>query len=141
MAKAVPEIAASNQMVAQVLLRLRPSDDEDMRQQPKVRADYLERVDAYVTTLPDAFISLKAATLYQRLQLDLTRGEFDRENFLRYLRMPRTSQIVPEPKPNVRRAMAELGQDFTDLAIVPAIGDEQPLIRDIRRYLPWISQR
>ncbi len=127
--KAVPEVAASNQMVAQVLLRLRPSDDEDMRQQPEVRADYLERVDAYVTTLPDAFISLKAATLYQRLQLDLTRGEFDREKFLRYLRMPRTSQIVPEPKPNVQRAMAELGQDFTDLAIVPAIGDEQPLIR------------
>ncbi len=128
-AKAVPAMAASDQMVAQVLIRLRPSDDEDMRQQPAVRDAYLERLEQYVSTLPDAYISLKAATLYQRLQHDLSLGKFDRERFLRYLQTPRSSNLVPDRPQQARRAMAELGQDFSGLAVVPAIGDEQPLVR------------
>ncbi|MGV3482777.1 MAG: hypothetical protein ACO1RT_00010 [Planctomycetaceae bacterium] len=128
-AEAIPSVAASDVMVAQVLLRLRPSDDQDMRQQQDVRAAYLERLEQFVTTLPDAYLSLKAATLYQRLQLDLATGKWDRERFLRYLRLPRSSEIVPVPVPGVRRAMADLGQDFSDLAALPRIGDERPLIR------------
>jgi hypothetical protein len=128
-AKAVPAVAYSQAMVTQTLLRLRPSDDEDMRQQPSVRRQYLERLESYVNSLPDAYISLKAATLHQRLQHDLTDGVFDRERFLRYLRMPRFSAIVPPLPVRSPRAMAELGQDFSDLAVIPPIGDEQPLVR------------
>ncbi|HBJ38947.1 MAG TPA: hypothetical protein DDZ51_30205 [Planctomycetaceae bacterium] len=126
---AVPSTSSADAMVAQTLLRLRPSDDTDMRQQPEIRSDYLQRVDEYVTTLPEAYISLKAATLYQRLQVDLALGNLNLDRFLRYLRMPRTSAIVIPRAPLARTALAEPTQDFTALAIVPPIGDEQPLVR------------
>jgi hypothetical protein len=128
-AKAVPAIAASDELVAHTLMRLRPSDDADMRQQPEVRSAYLQRVDEYVSTLPASYVSLKAATLYQRLQHDLTLGRFDLELFLRYLKTPRSSGLVIAQILESDVAKAELGQDFTDLAIVPPVGDEQPLIR------------
>ena len=128
-AKAVPSTSSAEAMVAQTLLRLRPSDDTDMRQQPEVRSAYLQRVDDYVTTLPEAYISLKAATLYQRLQVDLSLGNLNLDRFLRYLRMPRASEIVIQHAPLARTALAEPTRDFSALAIVPPIGDEQPLVR------------
>jgi len=128
-AKAVPNLAASDAMVSAVLRRLRPTDDEDMRQQPEVRVAYLERIGRYVNTLPEAYLSLKAATLYQRLQHDLSCGEFNRDRFIRYLKLPRRSWLVPEINLSVPRLLAELGTDFNDLALLPAISDEQPLVR------------
>lgn len=128
-AKAVPSTSSADAMVAQTLLRLRPSDDTDMRQQPEVRSAYLQRVDEYVTTLPEAYISLQAATLYQRLQIDLALGNLNLDRFLRYLRMPRASDIVIQRAPLARTALAEPTQDFTALAIVPPIGDERALVR------------
>lgn len=127
--KAVPSLASSDELVAQTLLRLRPSDDTDMRQQAEVRDTYLKRVDDYVSTLPASYVSLKAATLYQRLQHNLTQGRFDLELFLRYLKTPRSSGFVIQPVLDSNVAKADLGQDFTGLAIVPPIGDEQPIIR------------
>lgn len=128
-AKAVPNLATSDGMVAAVLLRLRPSDDEDMRQQPEVRTAYLERIERYVNALPEAYLSLKAATVYQRLQHDLSRGDFNRDRFIRYLKLPRRGWLVPEVKQSAPHLLADLGTDFNDLAMIPAIGDEQPLIR------------
>ncbi len=127
-ATAVPNIANSEALVNAVLARLRPSADEDMRQQPDVRAAYLQRVDVYVSTLSDAYISLKAATIFQRLQANLERGHFDRDLFLRYLKLPRNSQLVPLPLIQGRGAVAQLSQDYGPLAMIPAINDEQPVV-------------
>ncbi len=128
-AKTIPRIAASDAMVSHVLSRLRPTADEDMRQQPHVRSAYLERVDTYASTLPEAFVSLQAAILYQRLLSDLATNEFNRERFIRYLKLPRSSELVPETAIQGKRIVAQLSQDFNDLAMVPAVGDEQPMIR------------
>ncbi len=133
-AQEIPEVASSNGLVSEVLLRLRPSEDADMRQQPEVRAEYLRRIDEYVSTLPRAYDALKAATLHQRLQSDLAVGRPNRETLLRYLRLPRNSPLVPIPGPGEPRSrfsgsLVDLSTDFSGLALLPPIGDEQPLIR------------
>ncbi len=129
-ATAVPETAFQDAMVQQTLARLLPSADEDLRQQLDVHRAYLERIDRYVSTLPDAYLSLKAATVFQRLQLNLQFDQFDKPLFLRYLRMHRTSDLVPiEILRNGDVPRADLNSDFQHLAIVPPIGNEQPLVR------------
>ncbi len=129
-ATAVPETQFQDAMVQQTLVRLRPSADEDMWQQPTVHRDYLQRIDAYINTLPDAYLSLKAATVYQRLQLNLQFDQFDKPLFLRYLRMHRNSEIIPlDIARNDSLPRADLNSDFRELAIVPPIGNEQPLVR------------
>lgn len=133
-AQQVPEVAHASELVAEVLLRLRPSDDSDIHQQPEVRAEYLRRVDAYVSELPSTYDGLKAATLYQRLQSDLAMSRPNRETLLRYLRLPRNSPIVPIPKPGEARTrfsgnLIDLSADYTSLALLPPVGDERPLVR------------
>ncbi|MEX0824897.1 MAG: hypothetical protein WD119_01960, partial [Pirellulaceae bacterium] len=133
-AEAVPAIAHSDAMVAERLLRLRPDDDADLGQQPEVRHAYLVRADAYVSTLPPAFNSLKASVLYRLLEADLAQGEPKRDRLLRYLRLPRHSPIIiPIPRTN-DQPRANLNEDFTQLALVPPIGDETVLVR---KYLEF----
>jgi len=133
----VPEVAASSAVVAEVLMRLRPGDDADMSQQPEVRGEYLRRVDEYVGTLPEAFNGLKAATLYQIMQSELVAGKPNRETLIRYLRLPRLSPIAPpEPVPPATGRIApgpavDLSADYTELALVPRIGNEEPLVRTL----------
>jgi hypothetical protein len=139
-AEQIPDVAASEQLVAETLIRLRPSEDADMRQQPSVRADYLRRVDAYASTLPTAYDGLKAATLYQLLQSDLALGRPNRATLLRYLRLPRNSPIVPVPRPGEPRGrfsgnLVDLSTDYTQLALLPRIGDEQPLVRTYLEHI------
>jgi len=141
----VAEVAASSAMVSEVLARLRPSDDVDMTQQPEVRAIYLKQLDEYVSSLPEAFNGLKAATLYQLLQSDVAAGRPNRQTFIRYLRLPRMSPLVPEPLPIIGTRLGtankiapgqpiDLALDYTNIALVPPIGNEEPLVRSLLEY-------
>ncbi len=130
-AEAFPEIAASDTYVTETLLRLRPDDDTDIRQQPDVWRAYLLRVDGYVSTLPAAWNSLKAAVLYRLLQSDLAEGQPHRQRFMRYLELPRNSVIVPVERRPGGSNIADLNQDYSQAALLPPIGDEGPLVRSL----------
>ncbi len=125
----VPSVADDNEYVAAVLRRMRPDADTDPGQQVEVRWEYLEAVEAYVRGLPASYNSLKASATFRLLEANLARGKFDRELFLAYLKLPRVSPIIRRDLPPSQVARAQLGDDFMDLAMLPAIGDEQPLVR------------
>tara|TARA_R110002049_G_scaffold4601_4_gene31941 strand:+ start:203827 stop:210162 length:6336 start_codon:yes stop_codon:yes gene_type:complete len=129
LARQVPAVADDNAFVDAKLVRLRPSADSDPSQQINVRLDYLTRVELYVRTLPASYNSLKAAATYRLLEANLNVGRFDRELFMRYLQLPRTSPIVHPQW--IRRIgnHARLGDDFMKVALLPPVGDEQPLVR------------
>ncbi len=131
--KAFPELAASDAMISETLIRLRADEDTDIAQQADVRLRYLQRVDEYCQTLPESQNSLKAASLYRLLEAHWMRGEYKKDLFLRYLKLPRLSPIVFQPRvPTNQRSnrfAANLGQDYTAQALLPPIGDEQPLVR------------
>ncbi|WP_164101567.1 hypothetical protein [Candidatus Laterigemmans baculatus] len=128
-AREVPQVAHHDRLVSEILLRLRPDADSDPSQQPEVRLAYLQRAENYVRTLPEAYNSLKAAMLYQLLEANRARGRYDRELFLRYLRLPRQSPIIFVPRNERLRNPADLNQDFAERALIPPIVDEEPLVR------------
>jgi hypothetical protein len=126
-ARAIPAVGDDNALVYARLHRLRPGGDVDVSQQPEVRRDYLTRVETYVRTLPASYNSLKASSAYRLLEANLSAGIWDRELFLRYLALPRQSPII---SPIIARgaAQANLREDFTDVALLPPIVNEQPLV-------------
>lgn len=129
-ANEVPEVADDNEFVGALLRRLRPDADSDASQQQQVRIDYLTRVEAYVRTLPPSYNSMKASATYRLLEANLSRGTYDRELFGRYLQLPRISPIVHSDWARLGGgARATLTENFMDLALLPPIDDEEPLVR------------
>ncbi|WP_145421790.1 hypothetical protein [Planctomycetes bacterium K23_9] len=128
LAKQVPQIADDNAFVEARLNQLRVGADQDISQQPEVRAEYLQRVESYVRTLPQSYNSLKAAASYRVLESNLAQGIYDKELFLRYLQLPRNSPIVHRDWGR-RGHRANLGEDFFGMALLSPIGDEQALVR------------
>ncbi|QDV55920.1 hypothetical protein [Rosistilla oblonga] len=127
----VKEVASDDGLVSAILLRLRPSADSDPSQQPQVYHDYLQRAEEFVRTLPDAYNGLKASVLYHRLAADLKNEQFEKQRFIDYLALPRQSPIVL-PKLIERSldgTIAELNHDYRQQAMLPPIGDDQPLVR------------
>jgi hypothetical protein len=133
-ARRVPQVSDDNEFVAAMLVRLRPGADDDPGLEEETRINYLRRVDAYVQTLPSSYNSLKASAAYRLLDANLHRGVFDRELFLRYLQLPRVSPIVPREWANRGGPRADLKDDFMGLAMLPPIGNEEPLVRSHLEY-------
>lgn len=127
-AKSVPVIADDENFVHAILHRMRPNADGDPSQQLDVRIDYLTRVEEYVQSLPPSYNSMKASAAFRLMETNLSRGFFDNDLFLRYLKLPRQSPIVHE-KWGGRHARANLGDDFMSVALLPAIGNEEPVVR------------
>ncbi len=128
LAKSVPPIADEETFVHAVLHRMRPGADSDPSQQLDVRIDYLTRVEEYVQDLPPSYNSMKAAAAFRLLEANLARGVFDRDLFDRYLKLPRVSPIVHEQWER-RGIKANLGQDFMRVALLPPVGNEEPVVR------------
>ena len=125
----VKVVADDNAFVQAVLRRLRPDGDSDPSQQANVRLEYLKRVEAFVRTLPPSYNSLKASSTYRLLEANVNAGVFDRALLLRYLQLPRNSPIVHPEWARRPIQKANLSDNFMDLALLPPIGDEQPLVR------------
>lgn len=123
----VPSIADDNAFVNAKLHRLRPGADVDLSQQPEQRREYLRRVELYTQSLPPSYNSLKASAAYRLMEANLQAGHWDKDLFIRYLRLPRQSHIVA---PILARAgnRANLGQNYSDVAFLPPVGNDQPLI-------------
>jgi len=125
----VPKVAADEKFVSAMLQRLRPTADQDLVQQLDVKTDYLERVEAYVRRLPGSYAGMQAAAMYRLLEVNLQNGVYDRELFERYLKLPRLSPLVHEDLVRNVGLKARLSDDFTDRALLPPVGNEEPVVR------------
>jgi len=112
------------------LRRLRPGADANWRRDAKVRAAYLDRLQAFAQRLAPAHNSLKAHVLYHRLRHDLAQGVPDKARLLAYLRLPRRGSYVnPQHLRRYRR-----GAEVVDLnrgypTGLDRIGNDEPLVR------------
>ncbi|TWU57970.1 hypothetical protein [Rubripirellula reticaptiva] len=125
----VPGVADDEAMVSAVLVRLRPSADVDLSFQPEARIEYLTRVETYVRDLPASYNSLKASAAFRLLEANLTRGKFDRELFLRYLKLPRNSPLVASKWNDANPHPADVRSDYMGMALLPPIGKEDDVLR------------
>lgn len=139
--EALPALRNDRKFVNEYLVRLLPGPDENMASSIEVREAYLERAEAFVTTLGASFNSLKAHILFQRLVHDRALGKENEKRFLAYLSLPRNvSYIDPnwrKEKPEVWRYPANLGQDFFQLTkFPPAATNEEAVVKSyLLRYL------
>lgn len=127
------ELQSNPNFVEAKLVRLRPNEDISLDLEPEERKGYYDRLWAYAETLPHAFNSLKASVLYQKLELAWKNGEYPRETFLEYLKLPKSVSYI-EPKliqaPSARSFFADLNADFSGSTGIPPVRNDEELVRD-----------
>jgi hypothetical protein len=134
LAKLVPSLVSNDAFVYTKIRKLAPSADVEVEYDAAEREAWLDRVWAYVKTLPPAFNTLKAHTLYLRLDHDRKKGVYDAARFLEYLKLPRSlSYVNPKWLETVRekQPMADVNADLSmPLIIRRPIGDDEALVRE-----------
>lgn len=84
----IPELESVPVFVETRLAKIQPGEDESISD-PVAHQAHLDQVWDYAKTLPPSFADVKAAVLYQRLELARSQGRYPREEFLLYLSLPR----------------------------------------------------
>ncbi len=127
-----PDLNHNHHWVVPSLIKLQPGPDEDWQHDAKSMTAYLDRIMAFANTLPPVQNPLKAQTLYHRLWLDRSRGVFDKDRFLAYLKLPRPvgylSKVMRESD-DLKRFAADLTIDLRPGILLPPVGDDEPLVR------------
>jgi hypothetical protein len=134
LARLHPALANHPEYVNTRLRQLQPSPDTDWTRDRAAREAYLTRLWDAVKGLNPSFNSLKAHVLYQRLQHHHRLGDYPRELFLEYLKLPRHLPYV-EPRyiqqdPDRLRFPVDLNADFRPVTACPPIAADEPLVRD-----------
>lgn len=124
-----PELVQFGGFVTAYLQRLRPGADRDWQRDPILAGSYLGQLWGFAQRLPSSWNSLKAHVLFHLLRHDLGQGRVDRDRLLAYLRLPRRSPIASEALRAPQRGPDLADLDATFATGMPAIGDEQPLVR------------
>ncbi len=134
LAKLIPGLATQQAFVFAKLRKLAPSADVDIEFDATEREAWLDRVSAYVQTLPPAFNTLKSRTLYLRLEHDRKKGVYDAARFLEYLKLPRNIHYVnPKWLERTRDTvpLSNLNEDLSDpLLHAPPVNNDEALVRD-----------
>lgn len=132
-----PELLNESAFVQTYLTKLRPNDDVNVLYQNDEEIRYLDRMWSFVTRLSPVHNSLKAHVLYHRLVLDQKRGEYDKQRFLTYLRLPRpTTYVQPKylERAEHRQVLVDLSQDFSPSTGLPPIQNDEPLVRALLQH-------
>lgn len=131
--KLEPGLRNQTHFVNTYLTKLQPNPDLDWRNSAQEKKVYFTRLWDYVATLAPVHNSLKAHVLYHRLEFDRSQGVYDKDRFLAYLKLPRPLHYVPQEYLNReenRQYPCDLSADFQSVTLYPAIGQDEPLVRD-----------
>ncbi len=130
----LPDLLANDRFVEACVRRLRPDSDSPWNWDPTAKRAYLDRLWAFVETLPASQNSLKAHVLFHRLDADRGQNVYDRARFLAYLKLPRNQGYV---RPLYRQqaidahlAFADLNRNYEAWTGLTTIGNDEPLVRD-----------
>lgn len=130
--KALPDVLNQENFVMAYLTKLQPTADEDWRHDPKLLEAYLDRLTTFTKRLAPAHNSLKAHVQYHRLLLDRQRGEFNKERFVEYLKLPRRVGYLSKgmlASESFKKFAGDLNANYHGVTLLPAIGSDEPLVR------------
>lgn len=129
------ELLNQQNFVIAYLIKLQPNADESWRQNRKSLADFLDRLSKFASRLSPVHNSLKAHILYHQLALGQQNGQYDKDRFIEYLKLPRhvgyLSKAMLESD-ELKRFPSDLNSNYGGATLLPAIGNDEPLVR---RYL------
>lgn len=138
-----PDLLLKQSLVNAWLAKLRPSADEDWRHDRTALTAYLDRLWAFVSRLGVPFRSLQAHVLYHRLVLDRTLGIYDQTRFIEYLKLPRQAVYASKnwlEREEARQYQVDLNASFEAQTLLPAVGDDEPLVRGYLKQLLMQAQ-
>ncbi|MCD4825088.1 MAG: hypothetical protein K8S55_10800 [Phycisphaerae bacterium] len=130
--KVMPNLLNQTYFVNIYLTKLVPDNDADRRFDPKVKEAYFDRQWEFVKRLAPMHNSLKAAVLYHRLKFDRSRGVYDKDRFMTYLKLPRPVSYM-NPKYLARKEnrlhRVNLRANYNTQIHLPPIGNDEKLVR------------
>jgi len=148
-----PELKNEQNFVNAYLAKLSPDNDTNLRLSLEARQAHLDRVTKFVQELGPTHNSLKANLLFEQLKLNLRQGNYDRELFVEYLKLPRqvfyiNRNLLQELKSS--NHLVDLNQDNRQRIGLPPIRNDEALIRqylmrflktagDYNAFLPWVA--
>ena len=130
--KAKPDLLNNQNFVMAYLTKLQPTDDEDWRHHPVQLEAYLDRLTKFANRLAPVHNSLKSHVIYHRLVLDRLRGEFNKDRFVEYLKLPRSvgylskKMLASEP---FKKFPSDLNANYGGATLLAPIGNDEPLVR------------
>jgi hypothetical protein len=131
LAAARPALLENPSFVETRLARLRPGPDVDLDNDAAAMAAHLDALERFVEPLGLAFAALKVHVLYHRLDFDRRRSVYDRARFDRYVALPRqVDYLAASFQRKHRDALARLDLDYSAVTGLPAVGNDEPLVRD-----------
>ncbi|MEO1997134.1 MAG: hypothetical protein ABGZ17_17845 [Planctomycetaceae bacterium] len=135
--EATPALLNRTQFINAYLLRLQPRTGVDWRNNPPEVGGYLDRLWAFANRLSPAHNSLKAHILYHRLVFDRSRGEWNADRFMEYVKLPRQGRYLNPvflARESSRRYPAKLNADFSASTLLPPILNDEPLVRSYLQH-------
>jgi hypothetical protein len=135
--KLMPELLNQTAYIHAYIARLHPTADEDWRRDPERTRAYLDRLLAFTRRLAPVNNPLKAHVLHHRLVLDRSLGNFDKALFQEYTSLPRGQGYMSKralESEAARRWPADLNADFSSVTLLPAVGNDEPLVRSYLRH-------
>ncbi len=128
-----PDLLNNSNFIHAKIRKLHPNADVDWRHDKEERGEYLTRVWDLTKSLSPAFNSLKAHSLYQLLLHHQREGNYPRDLFMTYIKLPRPVNYM-EPRylndPEVRRNQVDMNANFQQVTMLPPIVNDEPLVRD-----------
>ena len=129
-----PALLKEQDFVAAMIRRLQPDSDAGViGENPAAYQPYLERLWSFVGSLPPVHNNIKAHVLYHYLDDDRSRGVYNRDRFMQYLKLPRRVAYMREKylsRPEFRGVLATLGVNSRVAGGLKRISDDWPLVKD-----------
>ena len=138
-----PNLINNSNFINPYLAKLAPSEDTDTRFNLIERGKHLNRIYQFTTRLSAAYNSLKANAIYNLLRFQRSQGEYNRELFMGYLKLPRSVAYI---NPKYREAQLKspgtsdvnLNADYSQITGLASIGSDERLVRDF--FLHFFKQ-
>lgn len=127
-----PDLLNQQNFVRAYLTKLQPGPDVDWRHDPDELQKYLERLQAFADRLDPVHNSLKAHILYHRLLLDRSRGKYDKDLFLAYLKLPRQVGYISKAmleSEALKRFPCDLNSNYDNTTLLVPIVNDESLVR------------
>ncbi|MBF0409081.1 MAG: hypothetical protein HQM10_17165 [Candidatus Riflebacteria bacterium] len=134
----MPMILKETNFINCYISRLMPGADTNGLNDRAEKTAFLERLWKFALRLPMAQNSLKAHVLYNMLKNAMEKGEYDKNAFIEYLKLPRNGYYINPEFLNThqnREYRADISIDFSSRTSFPAIGNDEPLVRQYLRQL------
>ena len=131
--KAMPSLLTNGNFIHAYIDKLHPNNDIDWRSNPAEKSAYLASVWEFVSTLSPSQNSLKASTLYHLLDHKRKLGDYNKELFLQYIKLPRAVYYA-EPKyyqqHDFRNQLVNFNANYSKVIHCPVVGNDEKLVRD-----------